>query len=195
MTDRRLDELLSEGRLSGPTRDRILEAALTEIQAEKPRPAWRRILAWALPLSTAMAAVALFVALRPSEFRARGGAGPVLELGCRDGALTACPAGSTLLFRAGGAVEGGFLAAWAEPAGGGERVWYFPAEGGESPSLVPRADLQTLPRGIRIGAEQPPGRYRVHLVLSRRPLDRAAAAAPPADARLAEAELTLEVVR
>src|SRR5689334_9978896 len=70
-----LDSLLAEGRLSGPARDRIFEASLPP-----QRPGWRRVLVWALPLST-VAALLLFM-LRPSEFRARGGGGPLLEVGC-----------------------------------------------------------------------------------------------------------------
>jgi hypothetical protein len=98
-----------------------------------------------------------------------------------------------LLFRVGGAAAGGFLAAWAVPEDGGERIWYFPTLDGEAPSVAPRAETQTLGRGVRLGTEQPPGRYHVHLLLSRRALGRAEALAPANDAVLVEADLTLTV--
>jgi hypothetical protein len=190
--DERLDALLARGRLGGPARDRILAGALAKTAAPHR---WRRLLTWAVPMTAAAAAAVVLLSLRPPEFRARGGAGPVLEIACRDGSLSACPSGSTLLFRSSGVAEGGFLSAWAVPEGSAARVWYFPADNGASPALAARPETQTLARGIRLGPEQPPGRYRVHLVLSRRPLTRAEAAAPPPDALVAEAEATLEVVR
>jgi hypothetical protein len=119
----------------------------------------------------------------------RGAAvGPAAELGleCAGGSLGACPQGAKLVFAAHAGAVGGYLGAWAEPAGGGERVWYFSAEG-ESPRL--EADggrTQTLARGVRVGPEHAPGAYVVHVVLSEVPLSRAAltsAAAPGVRAR------------
>jgi hypothetical protein len=183
-SDEGLDALLGEGRMSGPARDRILDAVL----ARPARPLWQRVVMWVLPLSTAAALV--FLMVRPSEFQARGGGGPVLEAAC---AVEPCRAGATVLFRAGGADAGGFLAAFAIPEGVGERIWYFPSLDGECPQVEPSSETQTLPRGVRLGPEQPPGRYRVHLLLSRRPLTRAEALAPPSGVILAETETLLEV--
>jgi hypothetical protein len=184
------DELLAQGRLSGPARDRILDAALA---ASRPaaRPVWQRVLVWAAPLT--VAAVVLFMAFRPSEFRPRGGAGAVLDVGCRDGTLAACPAGTTLLFRVSAAPAGGFLAAFALRDGSREPIWYFPTAAGDSPKVSPDPETQTLAQGVRLGSEHVPGRYRIHLVLTRRALTRDQALAPPRDAVLAESDVSLEV--
>jgi hypothetical protein len=192
----KLDALLAQGRLGGPAKERILAAVLDA----QPKPArrWQRTIIWVGSLSTAAVAVVLLALSRPpSGFRARGAAGaaPLVEVGCAGGDTT-CAAGATLVFRVAGALEGGFLQAYAEPmAAGGERVWYFPSGGAPSPFVPAGPAPQTLAEGVRVGAEQPPGRYRVHLVLSRRPLDRAETLAPPSDAVWAERDVTLEIAR
>jgi hypothetical protein len=174
--------------MGGPERERVLGAVLAKTAPRR----WRRLLGWGLTVATA--AAMLLLVMRPVPFRARGGGGaPLLEVGCRDGSLDACPSGSALLYRADGAVDGGFLAAWAVPEGGGEKIWYFPTASGESPSVTARSEVQTLARGVRLGPEQPPGRYRVHLLLSRRPLERAAVDSPPPDALIVTSEATLVV--
>jgi hypothetical protein len=96
----------------------------------------------------------------------------------------------------GGGGSGGFLAGYAEPRAGGERVWYFSADS-ETPAVPAAAAEQTVAfeRAIRIGPETPPGEYRVHLFLTRAPMPRSALLAPgnPADI-LARREATLVVV-
>lgn len=174
MDDRdRLETLLARGRLSGAERERILGDALAAAGAA---PAWwRRRALWLLaPTLAAATAVALVVRL-DGGFRARGAAAAVhLEVGCRDGA---CRPGGLLLFRVEGAAAGGFLSAYAEPERGGERLWYFPLEDGTAPEVAAQPAPQILRLGVPIGREHPPGRYRVHLVLSRdRPAPRAAGA-------------------
>jgi hypothetical protein len=152
------------------------------------------MLAWGMPLATVAAALVLYFGARPTTFRARGRGAtvlePVLEMVCRD---RGCPSGSTVMFRASGVTRAGFLSAWATPEYGGQRIWYFPTDSGESPPVEAREGPQLLNRGVRLGAEQPPGRYRVHLVLSLRPLTRAELSSPPKDALLAEDEGTLEL--
>jgi hypothetical protein len=186
-SDQELDSLLAQGRLSGPARDRIFDAV---VAANRPAPRWRRLLLWALPLSTV--AALLLLILRPSEFRARGAGGPILEAVC---ATEPCRVGSALMFRASAVDVGGFLAAYALSAGVDERIWYFPSPDGECPTVDVESGTQTLPRGVRVGPEQPPGRYRVHLLLSRRPLTRAEALSPPGGVVLAESDVTIEIVK
>jgi hypothetical protein len=195
----RLDELLSGGRLGGAERERILERAL---DASAPLPWWRRRAVTWLVRGTAMAtaaALALFFFVPPrthDDFRARGGAGdgaPLLLVGCEDGQSARCGYGQKLVFSVDGASEPGFVAAWAEPAGGGERVWYFPGDDGSSPEARGDGARQLLSRAVRLGPEQPPGRYRVHLVLSRRPLSRLEALAAGGADVVATSQVTLEV--
>jgi hypothetical protein len=186
--DDKLDGLLAEGRLGGPRRDQILAAVLSSTNARRRR--WRAFSVWVTSLAAAAAALVLF--LRPASFRARGGSGAVVEVACRDGSLDRCAAGSKLLFRTASA-EGGFLCAWAE-ADGGARVWYFPGSDGAAPRVAASTSPAMLPVGVELGAEQPPGRYRVHLLLARRALTREECLAPPADVALASAQAALRVV-
>src|SRR5262249_18458940 len=93
-------------------------------------------------------------------FRPRGdGRAPLVEVTCRDGAADRCPSGGTLVFRVDGAAEGGYLLAWAEPAGGGSRIWYFSAG---ARSLKAQAGPPIVPTGIKAGHEQPPGVSDIH---------------------------------
>ncbi len=171
----KLDALLAQGRMSGPRRDQVLADALKKTQPARRRWAWMGF--GSLSLVAAAAAVLFFMPTSP--FRARGGQGAVMELGCVDGDLSGCATGSTLLFRVSGAKNGGFVTAWAEPAAGGERVWYFPTDVTPSPELAKQAELQTLRQGVVLGAEQPSGSYVVHLLLTSAPLRRDEALAMP----------------
>lgn len=150
-------------------------------------PGWTGRLALSVGgLAAAAAVIALMVIPRehdaPDTLRAKGPAGPAvtLEVSCKGGALAACPVGATLLFAAqGDATTQGYLAAYAQQGGAGERVWYFSADG-ESPELRPTGGLQPASRAVRIGAEHVPGPYVLHLFLTRAPLSRAALLAGPA---------------
>lgn len=204
LSDRQIDSLLARGDLSGPESDRILEQVL----ARRARGSgWRRV--WiALGAGLSLAAAAAGVVLvgrgngRPDgtsgQFAARGaamnGAVADLQAACIGGSLTACPRGATLLFAVRGGSPGGHLSAWAEPAGGGERVWYFSADG-ESPRL-PGTEFgsQALSRGVQIGPEHATGAYAVHLLLSDRPLPQSALIGAHPPGVLAETTLALTVV-
>ncbi len=168
--DDELDRLLARGRLGGPARDRILAGALARAA---PRRRWPRRILWLAPALAAAAVLLLWLRPRDGGFRVRGGGGPSLEVACSDGRAGACPRGGTLVFRVDGAREGGYLAAWATPAAGGERIWYFPAADGSAPAVAAQAGAQVVPLGARLGPSQPPGDYQVHLLLARRPLARA----------------------
>jgi hypothetical protein len=104
--------------------------------------------------------------------------------------LSACPVGSRLLF----AVEGagtGYLAAYADPARGGERIWYFSRDS-QSPALAPVAGTQVAPKAILLGTEHPPGDYLVQVLVTSEPLSRAQLARSPAT--IARRQFSLRVV-
>jgi hypothetical protein len=161
-TDDELDALLARGRLSAPEKERMLERLLAG--AAPPRRRWRALFPIA-GLATAAAAVTLVLLAGRDGFRARGEGGGVLEVGCRTGARDRCPSGELLLFRVSGVDRPAWLAAWAEPASGGERVWYFPTANAAAPRIEPRSSPQVLSQGVRLGPSQPPGRYQVKLLL------------------------------
>lgn len=196
-TDEELDRLLARGRLGGAARERVLSRVL-----DKVAPAWRSPATWALGLSLAGAAAAVLTVLNvrptPGAFTAKGGAtatGPHLEVLCIDGSVARCPAGSTLVFRVEGAEKGAFLAAYAVREGDpeGARIWYFPSGDGFEPELPVGASPQIIPRGVRIGPEQAPGRYAVHLALAKAFLSREAALDAATPSVLARSTTTLEV--
>ena len=171
----RADTLLSQGNLSGQQREEVLARVLDQVSAAEPAPRGLRTL-WAGASLALAAALALFV-VRPAlrgdlGLRARGGASPIVRVACEPGGLEACRAGGTLLFAVEGAPAAAHLAAFAEPVGGGERVWYFSAEG-ESPPVSDRTADAILRRGIRLGAEHPPGAYRLTVLLTASALPRA----------------------
>jgi hypothetical protein len=169
MNDDELDHLLAKGKLGSPRAEKVMDKLLAERRRSRRR---RLVMVWGGPM-LAMAAVLVFM-LRGSDggFHARGdGEGPVIEVTCKDGTADRCPAGGTLVFRVDGAIAGGFLAAWAEPAGGGKRVWYF-ASG--APRLMAQPETQVVPFGVQLGPEQAPGVWEIHALVADRP--------PPRDA-------------
>jgi hypothetical protein len=204
LSDRDIDALLAQGRLSGPEADRILEHVLDRTA----RGGTTRRLWWPLTagfgLAAATAALLLIgpMAQREGEgFTPRGGAAGAtglpatdLDVACLGASLTACPRGSTLLFAVQSGAPAGYLAAWAEPAGGGERVWYFSADG-EAPAVArSTAGTQPLSRGVRVGPEHAAGSYVVHVVLSEQPLTKAALLGPNPPGVVALHTLALDVV-
>src|SRR6185295_17662665 len=100
LTDRQLDSLLAEGKLSGPESDRILEDVL---QRTARGARWRLWLPLSAGLGLASAGAALlllnpFGGGAPSGFTARGGGDRApaadLQVACLGGSLSACPRGS-----------------------------------------------------------------------------------------------------
>jgi hypothetical protein len=179
----RIDTLLARGRLSGPAREEILERVLVASAGEAAAsvPWWRRpMVSFGLPALAAAAALLVLVRRPDDGLTAKGApvVEPALEVACATEGPSAAPAasavscatGQNLAFRVEDATEDGFLTAWAEPVAGGERVWYFVGDG--AAPVVAHPGVQTLRRAVRLGAEQPPGAYRVHLLLSVRPLSR-----------------------
>jgi hypothetical protein len=182
--DVRLDDLLARGSLGGPQYDQILQRVL-ERTARDGRPRVRRWIRWAVvPGGAFAAAFAVWLAVGQSErggFAPKGGlaslpAGGALEISCAPSGSRICRLGSTLMVTANTALVSGYLTAYAERAGDPAhgRIWYFPTASGAAPLVQPGDGTVVVPEGIRIGPEHGPGTYRVTLLVSSRPLDRAA---------------------
>jgi hypothetical protein len=129
------------------------------------------------------------------SFQVKGpGDAPLLIVSCLGGEVNACRAGSKVAFALeGGRDKGGFLTSYAEPIGAGERIWYLTNESVDEAGAVD-ATLRVIRKAALIGEEQPPGTYRVHAILSRRPVARDALAALTSADMLARVELELVVV-
>ncbi len=197
-----LDKLLGRDRLSGPAREQILRQALKAAGVAPLLPWWRRArLGWWVPAVAGVTALVLLIHPRQTHdgFAPKGSGlrEPVVEVGCLGGSALRCRTGEPLIFRVAGADAGGYLAAYAEPVGasGGQRVWYFPTAGAAAAQVAAQAEPQTLRQAARLGSEQPPGRYQVHLVLSRRPLTREEALAARGPEVIAATQVLLEVTR
>jgi hypothetical protein len=203
-----IDYLLSAGRLSGTQRDRIEGSILDGVRRQQRLGRLRRTLG-VLGGLAAGATVLVLVLLRGAAdgqvFREKGSreaaARPLLDMGCLEAALDACPAGSTLGFSARTDGEKMFVTAFAEAAGSvadGSRIWYLFNE--PLPSPAHGADVvgttRVIGKGAKVGGDHQHGRYRVTLLLTRRPLSRTEAAlhAPAGDVVAARAERDLVVV-
>jgi hypothetical protein len=200
-TDAEIDSLLARGGIGATRRDAILEKVLERAQAPSPsRSRWR----WAVATAFATGAAAALVLIVPrlstheqTPFRAKGSAAkssatpPSADIECLGATLDACPTGSLVIVRVGGAR--GFVSAWAEPAGGGERIWYFSAD-----SFSPLVDaLSAAPvattRAVKIGPEHRPGGYVVQILVTERPMAREALLRLPANATLAKGRRLLTI--
>jgi len=197
--DSELDLLLSRGRLMGPAAER-LRAQVLDAVAPAPRPLWRRpgVVAPAL-LSVATAAAILVLVPRGitdpgGGLRRKGTVESVVavELTCAGGSPAGCPRGARLSAAFRGAPAAGFVGAFAEPAGGGERIWYFSAEDGPAALGPEVSEVRLGSRSVVLGPEHH-GRYVVHLVLSTRPLTRAQLLDPAAPGVLARTTAPLVV--
>jgi hypothetical protein len=206
-TDEEIETLLGEGRLSPAAKDRIFEGVLADVARREPRRhRLRVILASGFLAAAGGVALLLLMPRAPDGFRAKGSRGsrsaafPV-AIDCAGASMKACPVGATLLFSVSGAADG-FLAAHAQPRGGGERIWYFSGDG-QTPDLgtvVHEGEgTNVAPRAIRIGPEHAAGDYLVRLYVTRRPASQALLLGDPADpARramvVAQSEVELRVV-
>jgi hypothetical protein len=173
-----LDSLLGRGNMGATRRDAILSTLLARAQAERRTRSRRR---WSFAgLATLAAAAAGAVLLVPrftarpeAHFRAKGGAEvpsmPSVAIECLGGSLAACPTGARLVVSAAGVR--GFVSAWAEPTGVGERIWYFSADT-VSPA-VEAAGAAPAVRAVKIGPEHVPGTYQVEVRVTERPMIRA----------------------
>jgi hypothetical protein len=176
--DARLDQLLGGGSLGGPHYDEILQRVLHRTEVADVRPA-RRAKAWfAYGTALASAVAASFVLFGPARehFASKGSANQdahALGVGCTPSGGP-CRAGETLMFTVNAALTSGHLGAYAERVDdrSQERIWYFPTETGAAPFVAPGSGTVVLSEGIEIGREHRPGRYRVTVLISSRPLDR-----------------------
>lgn len=178
--DENVDQILAKGHLSGPQYDQILQKVLERSAA--PRPEKKTWPLWALLPGGALATGlgALLMLSRPvdkaNQFSPKGHPLPALAvgIGCVSTGGPRCRPGDTLMFTINGAVPAGYLGAYAQPWSGvgGQRIWYFPTDTGAFPDFPPGVETHVLSQGVRIGPEHPPGKYRVTIWISSRPLNR-----------------------
>jgi hypothetical protein len=168
---RRIHRLLSDGKLSGPEAEEILDNVLAAVAREKPRPV-RAIRYWAAGAGAVLAAAAavLLVVYVPRD---PGGRVHVPEEGdlaglrvrCSPGELAACPASSKLVFTPSDKRASGFLSAYAELLGDDPKRTFFYSQEDGSPELP----AQSAVRAVGLPG---PARYRIHAVIADRPLTR-----------------------
>jgi len=172
---RRVHRLLSDGKLSGPEAEEILQNVLAAGRAKRVVPARVRAMRyWAGAGAVLAAAAAAAVMLIVNLPREPGGGVHVPEEGelsglrvrCSPGELEACPASSKLVFSVSGEGASGFLSAYAERVGDEPmRTFLYSKEDG---SAELRAGSAARPVGL-----PGPGRHRICGVIADRPLTRA----------------------
>jgi hypothetical protein len=190
LSDADLETLLEQSQRRDPRRERVLRNVLAAVGEARPAtegtPAappvrkWRRLwpgIAVAAGAASLSAAVIVKTQSSGEAWRARGGGERAIsrsfDVVCTGGPLARCPAGSTLIFRAQGTTAGGYLSAYADPVTpGGQRIWYFTDLA--LPVMEPNGTPVMLRSGVRIGPEHAIGTYRLHLVVSRKPISREA---------------------
>jgi hypothetical protein len=208
LSDEEIERLLSRGGLGREHKLQLLQRVLASVPTAatgRRRAPWRWRAVGVLSLSGALAVAALWG--RPSgqassTLRAKGtpAAVPIIAMSCLGGSLVACPTGSRIAFWVeggprleGGREEPGFVTAYADSIARGERVWYLTNEAlsaGTSPSTgSPRA----VSRAALVGKDQPNGRYRVSVVLTRHPITRAELARLTPDVTVTRASFDLVV--
>jgi hypothetical protein len=174
-----VDRLLARGYTGGPGHDRILDEVLR--RTAEPQPArGKRLWPALIAAATVCSGLLLWiVAVRPGPDAIRPKGVPstsaaVIDLRCGSEGLRVCHHGDTLMFEVATVPTTRYLAACAEreldPTH--DRIWYFPTSGGMTPIVAAGAPRAILPKGIMIGDDHPPGRYRAVVWLSSRPLAR-----------------------
>jgi hypothetical protein len=193
LPDEEIDHLLSRGGLGREDKERFLRGVLARVAVPAPVPVRRRS-SWlwqavaGLSLAGGVAVFALWG--RPASetaptLRAKGAPvlAPVVGMSCLGGTPSACPNGSRVAFWLEGPTkDAGFITVYAEPLGGGGRVWYLNNEATPVAASGPADAPRVITKAALIGREQPTGHYRVHAVVTHRPVDRAdLPRLPPAD--------------
>jgi hypothetical protein len=178
--DLRAEELLAGGSLSGRQHDEILARVLDRTEtADRPRPRLRGRTGLVLCAAAVPALAAWLILVSPARdaFQAKGPpqrTTAAIDIGCTSSGSRVCPMGGTLAFVVNAAVTSGYLGAYAERLDDPShaRIWYFPTAAGASPLIAPGTGTIVLPDGIQLGSEHRPGRYRVTVWISSRPVDR-----------------------
>jgi hypothetical protein len=203
-TTEELDALLDRGGLGAYRRDSILETVLEHVECERPaRSRWR----WSVAgLGAVAAAAAMLFMVVPrhtsnsiagSAFRAKGpvatprAAAPSVTIECLAGTPAGCPSGSLLVVRVVGVR--GYLSAWAELVGGGERVWYFSAENSSPMIDGIAANAAATSRAVKIGPEHKTETYIVEIRVTDQPMARSELLHLPAGAALVAGRVPLTV--
>lgn len=169
-----LDVLLGRGRLSGRTREKILEGALRDARVASSPWYKRKVLLWVSPAFACAVAVVLVLAGRgqTDEMRAKGrGERGVISVECGGADTVRCSRTDKILFRVEGVPKQAYLTAYGQLEGLGERVWFFPRLDGSEPVVNASDEPRVLREGVNAGS-LPAGRYEVHALLSARPLSR-----------------------
>lgn len=174
----RFDSLLTGGYLSGEDYDAIGARVLDQVA-----PAPRRTLGgrWVTGagLSLSAAAALVFVLSRPGGFTTKGDSvaeHAEVDVTCSDPVDTRCRPGDTLHFVV-RTPSVRYLSAHAQRIGtpAQSRIWYFPSPDGQFLQVGGGAlTREVASEGIRIGPEHTPGRYRIEVWLSARPITREA---------------------
>ena len=73
------------------------------------------------------------------------------------------------MLRIGALAQDAYLTAFAVRADG-KRIWYLPAVKGSPLMVAATSRAVVLSKGVRLGPEHFPGRYRVHVLLTDKPL-------------------------
>jgi hypothetical protein len=201
--DEQLDRILARGYLGGPRYDEIWARVSKRTVAPRSAQRWRRFspaLAWAATLG----GVLLFAGANVdfSKVRAKGtntteSPMDAIEVGCSEKGDRVCETGSTLMITVNAAVVSGFVGAYAERIGAPlqDRIWYFPTSEGQMPEVVPGQSTVVLPKGIRIGEEHEPGRYRVTVWIASRLIDRSEVDSLSSGVVRTRSTFDLEIVR
>jgi len=132
-----------------------------------------------------------------STLRAKGAPSevPIIAMSCLGGSLNACPTGSRIAFwLEGGREEPEFVTAYADSVVDGERVWYLTNEAVSAAASRSTSSLRAVSRAALVGREQASGRYRVSVVVTRRPVPRAQLAQLTPDVMLTRASFDLLVL-
>src|SRR5262249_34497530 len=108
----------------------------------------------------------------PDTLRSKGGSPSdtaVVSVECGGRAPGTCRSDDLILFRVEGGARPGFLAAHARPAAGGGRAWFSPQAEGRAP-VVPAGTEPQMLREAVAARSLSPGRYQVHIVITRHPI-------------------------
>jgi hypothetical protein len=196
-----IDRILARGYSGGPRRDQVLKEVLRRSARAAPRSPLRRFWPTTVAGVASACAVGLYMLMArhtPDSLTPKGATAPgaaLVDMGCGPRGLRLCGQGDVLMFEVGGAARTWYLAAYTERADdlGHARIWYFPTSTGMTP-VTASAQGSVVRKGIAIGQEHRPGKYRTTIVLSSRPLTRAEVEAVPAGVVVQRNVLDFEVV-